>query len=404
MAFKGAKMKVRDIANEVNVQFVLEGSVRKAGSDLRISVQLIDALNDTNLWAEKFNGTLDDVFEIQEMVSRSVVNKLKMTFEKGERKLAPNLLAYDLYLLGRYYWNKRTEEGLKLSIDYFKQAIDLDGNYALAYSGLSDSYYVCADWNYLPYILACEKSRELAMKAISLNNNIAEAHATLAGIADNLEYNYVKAESLFQASIRLNPNYSTGLQWYADFLARLGRFDEALMNIDQALQLDPLSPMKNFACGFIYYYAGKYDKAILKFNDTLKIDKWFPYLRFLMFLTYIHNRQNDEAVNAYREVLTDQKTLEEYDLNAARICKTKGLNEFIDYITVIELKNPQPSTRYLAIFYSLSGNTSEALNCLEYNVANFVSEYQYMNVEPSFKGLRSEPRFRALLRKIGYGE
>jgi adenylate cyclase len=402
MTYKGARKKVREIASEVNVQFVLEGSVRKANNNIKISVQLIDAFNDTHLWAEKYSGTLDDVFTIQEKVSRSVVESLKMTLNQEEKKPTSNLKAYDLYLLGRYYWNKRTEEGLGLCIKYFEQAIELDKSYALAYAGLSDAYYVGADWNYLEPVMAYERSRALAKEAISIDSRIAEAHATLAGIADNYEYDYPKAESLYRIAIKLNQNYATGWQWYADYLARLGRFEEAFESISQALQLDPFSPVKNFACGFIYYYSGDYDNALLKFNDTLRIDQMFPYLRFLMFMSYYQKGSMNEAVAEYRNVLVKTEEKAEYDKNAERIFKTSGKNGFLNFVIDLELRMEKPSTRYLAIFYSLAGNAEKALDYLEYNVSSYVSEYQYLNVEPAFSVLHSEPRFIELLRKVGY--
>jgi TolB-like protein/Tfp pilus assembly protein PilF len=402
MTFKGARKKVTEIAAEVNVKYVLEGSVRKVGEDLRITVQLIDAISDSHLWAEKYSGKITDIFKMQEKVSGSVVEALKMKFQPAEKKQTSNLKAYDLYLLGRYYWNKRTEEGLGLCIKYFEQAIELDKNYALAYAGLSDAYYVGADWNYLKPEEAYRKSRDLAEKAISLDNRIAEAHATLAGIADNFEYDYEKAETLFKITIKLNPNYATGWQWYADYLVRIGRFEEAYATIGQALKLDPLSPVVNFASGFIFYYGGDYDNALVKFNETLKIDQLFPYLRFLMFLSYFQKGLLREALKEYRYELVKEKEKEEYDNNAERILENEGVNGFLEFIIGLELKNDEPSTRYLAIFYALAGNREKALDYLEFNVTSYISEYQYLNVEPSFTVLHNEPRFLALLKKVGY--
>jgi len=402
MTYKGARKKVKEIADEVNVQYVLEGSVRKAGNNIRISVQLIDAFNDSHLWADKYSGTLDDVFTIQEKVSRSVVESLKMTLNQADKKPTSNLKAYDLYLLGRFYWNKRTDEGLGLCIQYFEQAIELDKNFALAYAGLSDAYYVGADWNYLKPVEAYERSRVLAKEAILLDNTIAEAHATLAGIADNYEYDYEKAESLFKIAIKLNPNYATGWQWYADYLARLGRFGEALTTISQALKLDPFSPVKNFACATIYYYYQDYDNALQKFNETLKIDKLFPSLRFMMFLSYYQKGLIMEAIVEFMNLLDKEDEKNEYDEKAKQIFAKAGTKGLLDFIIDLECKKQEPSARYLAIFYALAGDSEKALNYLEYNVNSYISEYQYFNVEPSFINLRNEPRFAALVKKVGY--
>ena len=404
MTFKGVKKKVQEIAEEVNVQFVLEGSVRKAGNNLRITVQLIDAMNDTHLWADKYTGTIDDVFNIQDKVSRSVVAALKIKLNPEEKKQTANLRAYDLYLLGRYYWNKRTKEGLQLSIEYFDKSIESDNGYALAYAGLADAYYVSADWNYLPSESACQKAKELAQKALSLNDRIAEANATLAGIADNFEYNYEKAESLFKAALSKNPNYATAYQWYADFLARQGRFDEAKTYINQALQLDPLSAIKNYACGLIYYLAGEYDTSLLRFKETLKLDPEFPLIRFQAFLCYFQKGLITEAIDEYQKVLEYDSSLKAYNKNARKIFETGGTKGFLNYLIDLELKKLDPSLRYLALFYSLSGDKQKALDYLEFNVNTYVLDYQYIKVEPAYSVLRAEPRFLALLRKIGYKE
>ena len=401
MTFKGARRKIKEIAKEVNVQFVLEGSVRKAGNNLRITAQLIDAVNDTHLWAKKYNGTIDDIFNIQEKVSRSIVDALEMKLHQGEKKQTANLRAYDLYLLGRYYWNKRTEKGLLISIEKFEQAIKLDEDYALAYAGLSDAYYVCAEWNYLPPEEAYQKAIEIAQKALLLDKNIAEVYATLGGIAGDFERNYEKAESLFQAALKLNPNYATTHQWYADLLTRMGRFDEAITYIKQALQLDPLSAIKNYACGLIYYHAGAYDDSLLQCKETLKLDLEFPMARFMMFLCYFHKGLMIEAIEEYHKVLIQGSSDAEYE-KAREIYDNYGTKGFLDFIINLELNNPNPSSRYLAVFYSLSGDNQKALDYLEYNVNTYTSEYQYIKVEPAYTNLRAEPRFLALISKIGY--
>jgi TolB-like protein/Tfp pilus assembly protein PilF len=401
MSFKGARKKVREIANEVNVNYVLEGSVRKAGNSIRITVQLIDAFNDAHIWADKYTGSLDDVFIIQEKVSRAVVDALKVRLTRVGKKPASSLKAYELYLLGRYYWNKRTEEGIGMAIRYFEEAIELDNCYAPAYAGLADAYFVGADWNYHSPAEAYKKAAGLAQTAILLDNNISEAYATAAGIADNFEYDYAKAESLYKAAIRLNPNYATGYQWYADYQLRLGMFDEALKHTSKALQLDPLSAVQNFACGTIHYYSRNYDSALLKFDETLNTDPAFPDLRFMRFLCHFHKGRLKEAIEEYLQVLSgsDRK---EYGLNADNSFRSGGIKGYLEFIIRLELNKPEPSSRYLAVFNALAGNVQKALDYIEHNVSTYVSEYQYLNVEPAFTFLRSEPRFIALVNHVGY--
>jgi TolB-like protein/Tfp pilus assembly protein PilF len=404
MTFKGAKKKIREIANEVNVQYVVEGSVRKSGNSIKITVQLIDAFNDSHLWADKYTGTLDDVFSIQEKVSRSVVDALRIKLQREEKRTTSNLKAYDLYLLGRFYWNKRTDEGLEQCIRYFEQAIEHDEKYALAYSGLADAYYIGADWNYLDPATAYEKSKQLARKAISLDGLIAEAHATLAGIADNYEYDYQTAETLYKKAIQLNPNYTTGYQWYADFLVRLGRYREALSYISQALQLDPLSPVQNFACGSIHYYDRDWNNAIHKFDDTIRLDKDFPYVRFFKFLCFYHSGKMAEAAAEYRYTIGEKELLGDFDDRVKGHIGSEDIPGFTRLLIELENMKKTPSTRILSILYSLAGDSAKAIDLLVFNVNNLVSDYQYLNVEPSFSVLRSDPGFIDLLRKVRYCE
>jgi TolB-like protein len=402
MTFRGARKKVSEIAGEVNVQYVLQGSVRKAGEDLRISVQLIDAVNDTHLWANKYSGKINDIFTIQDKVSGSVVEALKMKLRPVEKKQTSNLKAYDLYLLGRYYWNKRTEKGLIASIDYFEKAISLDNEYAPAYSGLADACYVAAEWNYVPYEEGYNKAREFASQALLLDNRIADSYATLGGIADNFEWDYPKAESLYKAALSLNPNYATAYQWYADFLARMGLFSEAITYINKALQLDPLSAVKNYAAGLIYYLAEDHDNAIARFRESERLEPEFPMIRFQVFLSLFQKGLPEEAADEYQKILDSGRENSSQKIRVRDIYKEGGTNGFLDFIIDQELKKPDFSIRNLAIFYSLSGNKDKALEFLEENVKVFFTEYQYLKVEPAYKILRAEPKFKELVRKIGY--
>ncbi len=305
---------------------------------------------------------------------------------------------------GRYYWNKRTEEGLGLSIKYFEQAISLDENYILAYAGLADAYFICGDWNYLlPPDLAFIKAKEFAQKALSLNKNIAEAYATLGAIANYFEYNYEKADLLFQTAFGLNPNYATTYQWNADYLARMGRFKESKVLINKAIQLDPLSAIKRFNYGLILYHALEFDEALLQFNETVKIDPLFPneILRTQLFCTYYMKGQIKDAIDEYGKNIDQDFLLKEYNRNVKEIYSDSGIAGLLKFLTEVELKKSKPSSRLLGLFYALSGNKEKALEYLEYNFRMSIIEIRYLNVEPAYANLRSEPRFRAIIKKMG---
>jgi TolB-like protein/Tfp pilus assembly protein PilF len=401
MTFKGTKKKTKEIASDVNVKYILQGSVRKSGNNIRIVAQLIDATTDAHIWAEKYSGTLDDMFDIQEKVSCSITEALKMKLSSYERKYTPNLKSYDLYLLGRFYWNKRTEDGLQKSIEYFEQAIDADKDFALAYAGLADVYEVCADWNYLLPDTATQKAQEYIQKALSLDQNIPEVYATLGAIETNSNGDFDKAESYFKTALTINPNYASAYQWNALLFTINGQFDKAIEYMNQALRLDPLSAIINLASGLVYYYSKSYDKALVKFNETLTLDPEFPFVRSQSFLCYYLKGSIIEAIDEYQKELRKRTPDIANCINLIEIYKTNGKNGLLDLLINLEIDYSEPSTRNLAIFYALKGDKQKALDHIEYNVDNSVSEYMYIKVEPAFNCLHTEARFTKLLKKLG---
>jgi adenylate cyclase len=407
MTFKCTGKTVKKIADKVNVRYILEGSVRKHNNSVRITAQLIDAVNDFHIWAQKYNESIENIFDIQESVSRSITETLKVKLNPEERKQTGNMKAYDLYLLGRYYWNKRTREGLMTSIEHFTKAVESDHNYALAYAGLADAYQVCADWGYLQPEIAYEKAREYANLSLSINGNVAEAYATLGSISENFDRNYQRAEKLFQTALSLNPNYSSAHQWYGMFLTVFGKFDEAIQHMTYAIHLDPLSAIKSFACGLMYYYAGSFDNAIMQCKKAIEIDPEFPIsvANYIMFLTYFQMGHIAEAIDVYQKTLTVKLSSKEYKNNAAKIYSESGIMGYLDFIIDLEFKNPDSDSpshiRRLVNLYSMRGDKPMALDYIEKTVNEYDSDYLFLNVDPAFKDLRKEPRFIALLRKLG---
>jgi TolB-like protein/Tfp pilus assembly protein PilF len=401
MTFKGTKKKTREIACEVNVKYVLEGSVRKSGNNLRIIAQLIEAFTDTHIWAEKYNGTLDDIFDIQEKVSQSITEALKTKLSFYERKHTPNLKSYDLYLLGRFYWNKRTKEGLQRSIEYFEQAVEADKSYALAYAGLADAYHVCADWNYLAPKNAIKKAQESIKKALSIDKNIAEVYTTMGSISSNFNLNYYEAESYFKTALSLNPNYATAYQWYALLHTVIGQFDKAIACMNQALKLDPLSAIIKLASGLVYYYSKSYDQALIKYKEALNLDPGFPNVRYQMVLCYFQMDAIIEAIEEYQNEQTLETAVTPKSSNLLGVYTKSGKNGLLNFLIDLELNKPETTTRWLTIFYALNGDKQKALDYIEYNVNNLISEYLYLKVEPAFDNLHTEPRFTNLLEKLG---
>ena len=396
MTFKGTKKKTREIASEMNVQYVLEGSVRKAGNKIRIIAQLIDAARDIHLWAEKYTGTLDDVFDIQEKVSRSISEALKIKL-LNERKHTPDPEAYNLYLLGRFYWNRRTREGIQKAIECFEKAIKADKDYALAYAGLADAYHVAADWNYLNPEAAIIKAKEYVHLALSQDKNIAEAYSSMGGLLFIYDSDQEKSESYFKTALSLNPNYATGYQWFALNYTVSGHFDKAIFYMDQALRLDPLSPIIKLASGLVYYYSKSYEEAIEKFNEALILDPEFPLSRFYIFLSYFLMDNIPEATDVFQKQIDKASG----SANLQEIFAKTGKNGLLDFLIELELNNSETPTKNLAILYALKGDKLKALDYIEYNVENLVSEFKYLKVEPTFVSLHSEPRFIVLLKRLG---
>jgi adenylate cyclase len=287
MRYKRTDKRVAEIGRELKVGTVLEGSVRKADSKLRITVQLIDVQSEEHLWSELYERQLEDVFAIQSDIAQRVAEALQVQLlagEKGqlEKRTTRNLGAYTLYLTGRQLWNMRIEEGLRMAIEQFQQAIEIDPDYALAYAGLADSYSIMANWGFLPEQEGYPKAREAALKALQLDDKLAEAHASLGWIKWQYEHKVGEAEEEFKRAVELNPNYATAHHWYALLLQALGRHEEALTEIKRALDLDPLSPIINRAVGDILQLTGQFEAAKEQYQRTLEIAPDFAQPRLAL--------------------------------------------------------------------------------------------------------------------------
>ncbi len=278
-AYKDQAMELREIGQKLKVDAILEGSVRKSGDTVRISTQLIDVASDTQIWSQSFDRQVEDVFAIQDEITRAIVNTLKLQFLDGEgvpvelvAAATNNAEAYNLYLLGRFNWNKRTEDGFIKAIEFFSQAIELDPNYAEAFAGLADSFSLLANYGYQEAEVAFPLARKAAQKALELDNSLAEAHASLGLIHMIYDKEYAASETEFQKALELNPSYASAHQWYSTLLSNMGRKAEAQAQSELSLNLDPLSPVINFNVGSQYRDAGQYQEALQRFNQALEVE------------------------------------------------------------------------------------------------------------------------------------
>lgn len=412
MRFKGAKKPIREIAAELGVQYVLEGSVRKHGSDLRITAQLIDAPRDAHLWAEKYGGKLEDVFAIQEKVAGQIVDALKLTLSPQEQKnlekrQTENTEAYQLYLKGRFWWNKRTEEGMKHGIDFFNQAIEKDPNYALAYAGLADAYILLQVYCYLSPREAVPKARKAAEKALQLDPLLAEAHASLAHIKSLYDWDWQGTENGFKRAIELNPGYPQAHLWYAiSFFLMRGKVEEALVEMKRAQELDPLSLIINNDVGLMHFVAGRYGQAVEEYRRTLEIDPTFFVAHQCLGLTYLEMGKFEEAVHELKQALVLSKQSAVVLAALGQVYAAAGwARETDEVLTKLQdlSKSRYVSPYSIALIYARMKDTERALDWLyrAYEEGVLFIMHAPIKMDPAFRVLHSDSRFNELLRKVG---
>ncbi len=410
-SFKGKELDISKVGKQLNVDTVLDGSVRKAGNRLRITAQLINIIGDYHLWSEKYDRDMEDIFAIQDDISQAIVTKLKIKLIGDERALltkryTENLKAYHLYLKGRHFWNKRTKQSLKQSIGYFQQAIKIDPDYALAYAGLADAYNILGSYEMLPPLEAYPKAKEAAMKALEIDDKLAEAYTSIARVKNRFDWDWSGSEEHFKKAIELNSSYAMGHSWYSILLRSLGRFDEALTIINKALEIDPLSLPINTTIGSIFYFAQNYDQAIMQCKKALELDSNFTWAHAVLASAYLQKSLFKEAIAEFKKAVSLSRASTWYVAELAHAYAVKGdknkalntLDELLeqskkDYVPVAEI----------AMIYTGLNNKEKAIEWLEKAFIERSDKLVNLKVEPRLANLRSEPNFKALLKKMGLG-
>ncbi len=407
-SFKGKEVDIRDIGEKLNVKTILEGSVRKSGNQLRISAQLIDVNNGYHLWSQNYDRELKDVFTIQDEISSAIMAALKTkllpeTENLIGKKQTKSTEAYELYLKGRFYWNKRTVDALKKANDYFNQAIGKEPDYALAYAGLALSYTCFPQFGFSSeeFFLKAEAAAE---KALTLDSTLADAYAVLGDINCEFRWDWVVAKKQYLKSIDLNPNNPTTHQWYAAFLLYTGKPDQAMAEIQYAYDLDPLSLIINTNLGDFYQYTiHQYDKAIEQYNKTIELDSnfWGPYVG--LGLVYEARGKFNEAINMYQKAKSLQSMpslLRQmgciYIKTGKQIDGMKILKELLTYSS-----QGYPVSYDIACLYFCLGEKDKTFKWLETSYENREEGILDLTFEPFWDSLRPDPRFIALLRKMG---
>ncbi len=408
--YKSVPENLAEIAKQLGVAHILEGSVQKSGDAVRVNVQLIKADNDSQVWAETFDRKLTDIFSVESDVAKAIADQLRAHITRQEEQViaakpTKNIEAYDAYLRGRYFWNKRTSDGIKHAIEHFQQSIARDPDFALGHAGLADSYIALTFYNFAAPHETMPKAKESAIKALALDDTLAEAHASLAHILMNYDWNWSAAEKEFKRSIELKPDYATAHEWYAiHYLTATGRFEEGVQEMKRALELEPASLVMNTFMGATLYYAGRYDEAIDQCRRTIEMDPNFAVAHWHLGLAYEQKQVLDAATEEFKKAisLSAGSPLMKAALGRAyaKSQKKHEANEMLNELS--ELSKQQYVSAYeVATIYVALGNNEQAFQLLEQAYGEHSFHLVYLNVSPQFKPVSSDPRFQDLVQRIG---
>jgi len=409
--YKGTPTNLLEIAKQLGVAHILEGTVQKAADQVRVNVQLINAQTDSHLWAEKFDRNLADIFAVESEIATKIADTLQAKLTGSEKQAiaarpTENSEAHQLYLKGRYFLSRRTEEGLKKSVEFFNQAIDKDSGYALAYSGLADSNMYLLKLAFLRGLSrkeSYERAKAAATKALELDDNLAEAHTSLALVKMEYEWEWASSEGEFKRAIQLNPGFAEAHHQYSHYLTAMGRSSESLAESLRALELDPLSLVLNGHLAWHYLYARQYDQAIQQCQRTAELDRNYPETADFRGLAY-------EQKGMYREAIAELQMAVNLSGNSPHIKAELGhayaiAGETTPALDILdELKRGSTETHIssydIAVIYIGLGRKDQALEALE-NAYQERSEWlRYVKVDPRLDPLRGDPRFEKLANQV----
>lgn len=408
MYYKKSQAPLQQIARELGVEYVLEGSMRRTGDRVRITAQLIQMKDQTHLWAHEYDREMKDVLTLQGEIAAEVGDEIQLLLGGsktraggGSRLRAAPDEAFDLYLRGRYFWNKRTAEGFQQGIHFFEQAVEKNPKYAPAYAGLADSYSLLGGYSGLAQIESMAKARAAAQRALELDDSLPEAHTALALIVQNYDHDWETSEKEFRRAIALNPSYATAHHWYAEHLMWLGRFDEAFTEIERARQLDPLSLIIATDHAVILYYSRQYDRAEQQFRAVREMDPTFARARMVL-AVYLQKGMLAEArkVNAQQPLSSPWywSLLACIESRAGRPAEAERALEGLRALNTSQ--RVDPGTFVLA--YAAMGQRNEAFGWMEKALEQHSNVMISLRVEPMFDALRDDPRFAVLLRRVGF--
>ena len=410
--YKGKDLDPAQIATELNAEAVLNGRVMQRGDTITLSLDLVDGATGNQIWGEQYNRNVSDLVLLQKEIARDVSNKLSTKLSRtDEKKLASSSTvdpeAYQLYLQGRYQWNKRTAEGVTKAKEYFQKAIEKDPGYALAYAGLADSYIVVA--NLLPFE-AKPEAKVAGLKALELDPSLGEAHAVLGNVAFYYEWDWPTAEREYKRAIELNPNYATAHHWYGESLAALGKFDESFAEFKRAAELDPVSPAISSDLGWAYFNARQFDRAEAHLKKLIELDPSFIRTYFYLAAVYEELGRFPESIEMRRTgLLKQERDAGKVEAAIARLKSGLADSGEAGYwkaatdLTVEGAKRAgePPNPVDMATLHAHLNDRSKAFEWLEKAYRDRWSGLAFLNTDPAWDNLRDDPRFGELLQRVG---
>jgi TolB-like protein/DNA-binding winged helix-turn-helix (wHTH) protein/Tfp pilus assembly protein PilF len=419
MHYQGSTEPLDQIARELGVQYVLEGSVRRDADQVRITAQLIRMTDQTHILSRQYDRELHSVLAVQGEIAQEISDEIQSALgERAASTSAPgkpaegagainpkSFEAYDDYLRGRYFWNKRTPAGFAEAAKQFQSSVAKDPGYARSYAGLADTYALMAEYDLAPAADLIPKARAAALKALALDAESAEAHASLALIAQNYDWDWQTADKEFRRAIELDPNYATGHHWYAEHLAFLGRFDESFAEMQRAMQLDPWSLIIKTDNGVFLYYAGQNERSIAQFQEVMKMEPNFTRAH-MIFFPYLEMGRSEEAlaaVAAWRKAEPGNWGLSlEAEVNA-RTGRPEQARRLMEELKQIEGRETVDPFAFVAPDVAM-GNKDAAFANLDRAIARHSPGLTALKVDPVYKSVRGDERFQAALKKLGFGQ
>lgn len=412
MAYKGTHKPVSQIAAELNVDAVVEGTVMRVGNRVRITAELVQVSTDQHLWADTYESPIGDVLALQNRVSSAIVDEIRINLTKEDKarlaaKPSVSPEAYEDYLKGRYYWNRRSPEGFTKAIGYFEDATKRDPQYALAYAGLADCYGIIGATIYgtLPASEAAPKAKEAATRALEIDPSLAEAMTSLATAKFNYDWDWAGAAEGFKKAIEMDPRYPTAYQRYSLYLSAMGRPDDSFEQIKKARELDPLSISINVSFGWRLYLAREYDRAIAQLRDTLELDPNYVWARLNLGQAYEQKGEYNLAITEFQRALEISPSS---PLTISALAHAYGVSgnhaEAAKLLAELQARASKQyvSPYYVAIVYLGLGKNALAMDWLEKAYTDRSNGLVFLRVEPELDPLRKDPRFVALQAKLDF--